>query len=76
MQVDNYLCQPKGTADDNLFKCTIKLHLTVKTATSCRSLKFPSRNIWIICLFKYIYWVHVNWDNFHRQVANGSEGLL
>lgn len=41
MQVDNYLCQPKGTADDNLFKCTIKLHLTVKTATSCRSLIIP-----------------------------------
>lgn len=41
MQVDNYLCQPKGTADDNLFRCTFKLHLPVKTATSCRSLIIP-----------------------------------
>lgn len=35
-KVANFVSQSRGTADEYLLNCAIKLYLTVKTVTSCR----------------------------------------
>lgn len=40
-KVATFVCQPRGTADEYVLKCTIKIHLPVKTVISCRSPIFP-----------------------------------